>query len=537
MKKHFLAVAALAAPMMMFGQSALDAFNISQPDFRGTARFMSMGGAFTALGGDLSTLNQNPGGLGVYRSSEIGLTLDLNFTGTKSLTQGYQESVSKTRFNCNNFGYIGAVYTGSDIMPYFNWGVSYSRSASFDRAYKGKIGQLNGSLTNYIAGLTTSEGWTTGDLSGNNTYNPYQESLAPWTSIIAYNAYMISPIGSSNKDYTGMWDSNSSGYGTFDVRDKGYIDEYSINFGGNFSDIVFWGMGFGITDVEYRSSVYYTEDYDNAIIPAAPVASGEYTGTTSGAGGFGLDSWKHISGTGFNFKFGLIIKPINALRLGLAVHTPTYYNLKQEGWAGVDYGYSSGINGYTDTNDGYTDYFEWKLRSPWRLMAGVSGVIGKKAILSADYEYRPMQKMGVKDYNNNEYTDINGDISTYYKATSIFRLGAEYRLNQNWSLRAGYQLQTSPSTEAAIEGNTMIFTSGPDDTETTPSYSFDRSTHYISCGLGYRYKNFYVDAAYVNKFRESSWRAYTPNNYTALAPSSKITESKNQIVLSAGFKF
>jgi len=83
----------------------------------------------------------------------------------------------------------------------------------------------------------------------------------------------------------------------------------------------------------------------------------------------------------------------------------------------------------------------------------------------------------------------------------------------------------------------MIFTSGPDDTETTPSYSFDRSTHYISCGLGYRYKNFYVDAAYVNKFRESSWRAYTPNNYTALAPSSKITESKNQIVLSAGFKF
>ena len=157
MKKHFLAVAALAAPMMMFGQSALDAFNISQPDFRGTARFMSMGGAFTALGGDLSTLNQNPGGLGVYRSSEIGLTLDLNFTGTKSLTQGYQESVSKTRFNCNNFGYIGAVYTGSDIMPYFNWGVSYSRSASFDRAYKGKIGQLNGSLTNYIAGLTTSD--------------------------------------------------------------------------------------------------------------------------------------------------------------------------------------------------------------------------------------------------------------------------------------------------------------------------------------------------------------------------------------------
>ena len=32
---------------------------------------MSMGGAFTALGGDMSTLSQNPAELGVFRSSEI----------------------------------------------------------------------------------------------------------------------------------------------------------------------------------------------------------------------------------------------------------------------------------------------------------------------------------------------------------------------------------------------------------------------------------------------------------------------------------
>ena len=31
---------------------------------------MSMGGAFTALGGDISTLSQNPAGIGVFRSSE-----------------------------------------------------------------------------------------------------------------------------------------------------------------------------------------------------------------------------------------------------------------------------------------------------------------------------------------------------------------------------------------------------------------------------------------------------------------------------------
>lgn len=538
MKKQLFAAAVMALPTLMFAQTALDAFNISQPDFRGTARFMSMGGAFTALGGDISTLNQNPGGIGVYRSNEIGVTLDLNFAGSKSLTQGYQETRNKTHFNCNSFGYIGAVYTGSDIMPYFNWGASYSRSASFDRAYKGKIGSLNGSWSNYVASYTN--GIPSEDLTGNNNFNPYIDGYEPWTSILAYNSYIINPIGNL---YKGLWDENggSAGHGTFDVVDKGYVDEYSINFGGNFDNVVFWGLGFGITDVEYRSSVYYTEDFDRALIPTF-YENGDYKEPGNGSGGFGLDSWKHISGTGFNFKFGLIVKPINELRIGLAVHTPTYYNLKQEGWAAIDYGYSSGAEGYVETNDGYTDYFEWKLRSPWRLMGGISGVIGKRAIISADYEYRPMQKMNVRDSYSNEYTDVNGDINNYYKAVSILRLGAEYRLNPNWSVRAGYQLQTSPSTDVALDGRTMVYTSGPDDTETTPSFSFDRATHYISCGLGYRYKNFYVDAAYVNKHRESTWQAYTNWNLSSpseakFAPTSKITASDNQIVISAGFKF
>ncbi len=523
-------------PALMFGQSAIDAYNLSQSDFKGTARFMSMGGAFTSLGGDLSTLNQNPAGIGVYRSSEIGVTLDVDIASTKSTTGAFSITKDKAAFNCNNFGYVGAVYTGSDIMPYFNWGASYSRAASFNRAYKG-TGTMNGSLSNYIAGYTTAAQWESSDLTvdGSNTFNPYMEpGGAPWMSILAYNSYLINPTGGTS--YSGLWKNGTAGEANFNVHEKGYTDEYSINFGGNFANIVYWGLGFGITDIDYRSSVYYEEDMSNAQIPSLD-ANNNYIGTREGGGGFGLDSWKNISGTGFNFKIGAIIKPINELRIGLAVHTPTYYNLKQEGWAGVDYGYNPDISGFVQTNDGYTDYFEWKLRTPWRLLTGISGVIGKQAIVSFDYEYRPMQNMNVQDRNGYEYTDVNNDVKNYYQAMSIFRIGAEYRLSPQWSVRAGYQLQTSPSTSVAQTGQTAIYTSGPDDTETTPSYSFDKSTSYISVGLGYRYKNFYVDAAYVNKQRESVWRAYTPNSYTSLAPSSKINLSSNQIVLSMGVKF
>ena len=84
----YLALGTLAIlPLTLSAQSPVDAYNLSQTELRGTARFMSMGGAFTALGGDLSTLNQNPAGIGIYRSSEVGLTLDRIYSVRKPTVQ------------------------------------------------------------------------------------------------------------------------------------------------------------------------------------------------------------------------------------------------------------------------------------------------------------------------------------------------------------------------------------------------------------------------------------------------------------------
>ena len=76
---RFIAIASILAlgVATASAQSAVDAYSLSRNDFKGTARFMSMGGAFGALGGDISTLNQNPGGIGIYRSNDVGITLDL----------------------------------------------------------------------------------------------------------------------------------------------------------------------------------------------------------------------------------------------------------------------------------------------------------------------------------------------------------------------------------------------------------------------------------------------------------------------------
>ena len=102
MNKSLALTLALSLPLGAAAQTAIDAMSISGNDLRGTARFMSMGGAFTALGGDMSTLTQNPGGIGVYRSSDINLTLDLSATSMKSEAGDGIDKQSKTTFGVNN---------------------------------------------------------------------------------------------------------------------------------------------------------------------------------------------------------------------------------------------------------------------------------------------------------------------------------------------------------------------------------------------------------------------------------------------------
>lgn len=540
MNKRLLTVLVSALPIMAFGQTAFDAYQLSRYDFRGTARFMSMGGAFGALGGDLSTLNQNPGGIGVYRKSEIGFTLDIEMQSANAISSIVSNKESQTKAQVNNFGYVGSSFTGSDIMPVFNWGFSYGRVASFNRRYRGTV-DMNGSLSNYIAGYTTNESWPSGDLKSNEA-NYWDRDHAPWMSILGYNSFMINPVTGTTSQYNGLWGNGTYGVSDFDVEEKGYIDEYEINLGGNFSNTVYWGIGFGITDIDYQRSVYYEEYLNKACIPVydsdGQVVAGQPTETPNDVG-FGLDSYKHITGTGFNFKAGLIFKPINELRLGFAVHTPTYYNLTESSDAIVDYGY-----GYTDETlkPNYTgtptDVFNWKLRTPWRMIASAATVIGSNAIVSVDYEYRPYQSMTTKFDDGDNVDDVNGDIKSYYKAANILRIGAEYRVSPNFSVRAGYAYESTPTGSEIKNDELMVYTSNPYDTGTMPSYTLDNSTQYITCGIGYRYKGFYADAAYVHKARKSEFHPYTGNNgYTANPYTAEVKSNYNNIVLSIGFKF
>lgn len=560
MKKSLFIAAAAAVPAIAMAQAGVDVAHLSELGMRGTARFMSMGGAFTALGGDLSTLGQNPAGIGIYRSSEVGITLDLNFQSFQASAPSMTDTHNQTRFNVNNFGYIGTMKLYSEATPTFSFGASYSRINSFDRVFKGNFNNLGGSsLSNYVAAFTNSlnpmgDGYSPYrdvDLIWGSNYNPYDN--APWMSVLAYNSLIINN-GQENSNgqisFQGLMGDGTTGSANFDIREKGHVDEYNITFGGNIYNTLYWGLGFGITDVDYTQWSYYGERLSNAYLSVRTDEGHKdlYYKDVPGTASYGLTNYLHSSGSGFNVKFGLILKPINEFRIGIAVHTPTWYSMTDTYWGAIDYNMlpDNGLlapNGEhykneTDNvvaNDSYDNFHDYHLRTPWRIMVGAAGVIGGKAIISADYEYRGAN-MQLSDVNNNEYVDVSDEIKTYYKGVNIFRVGAEYRVTPQLSLRAGYSYESSPVKQwVANDGENIQFAG------TIPSYSFNKATQYITAGLGYRVGRFAIDLAYVNKHRESTWHAYSPivaeGTIVMDSPQATVKSNYNQLVLSLGYKF
>ena len=73
MKKNLLMVCGWLLLTTATAQNAYDAERVIGSELNGTARFVGMGGAMSALGGDMSVMGTNPAGLGIYRSNDIAL--------------------------------------------------------------------------------------------------------------------------------------------------------------------------------------------------------------------------------------------------------------------------------------------------------------------------------------------------------------------------------------------------------------------------------------------------------------------------------
>ena len=513
--------------------TAFDMFNSAHTQFNTiTARSAAMAGAMTSLGADASSLSINPAGVGMYRTNELTFTPMMSFTRAKNNAQPF-EGNSKNRFAVGNFGVVVKLRESSTGVTAINMGLSYNRLADYNYKYSfsnaGVAG--NASIADVYAGQLAASGITSAQLKqnydnfGNFRWSHYDPTY--WGAILGYKTGLVG-------DTSGAWGRdmvvpNAAVDNFTTVESKGRADEWVWSLGINFNSKFYLGMSLGASTISQEKHIYYGEGYRYSNNPQQNYCM-EY---------FNYDQITQMKGTGINFKIGAIYRPIESLRVGVAFHTPTYYNVtyKYQGGMTSQVKAINNVDGYTVNSQGYIDPpfseqtelliddgdYSWRFTTPTRLMVGASYTVAKQLILSVDYERDWYNTMRMK---NSPYGPLyKGFIKDEFKGSNTLRAGAEWRFIPQMAIRLGYGLWSG-----ALDDNDKVYSS-----------PVIYRTEYMSTGLGIALsKHFTIDLAYMycknNLTPYKTFYGYNANVDIA-SPTFRTSISRHNAMMTLTVKF
>lgn len=501
MKKYLnlLIIAGMASPFAATAQNEVDALRYGQLSSGATARSLGLGGTGGSVGGDFSSLGINPAGIGVYRSSELMITPTFRFNKMTGTYLGSDASDDNTKVGLNNFGVVfstaarGDQYKKSDWKA-FSFGIGYNRLADFNA--KGTYSGLNGqsSITEGFRALAINGG--TEDKGQNPPYG-----------FLAFNTYVLAD-NLNSIPYENIIKNGGQLLQSKTWESSGGVNEFTLSLGGNYREKLLLGATVGITSYKYDRSTTYSED--------------DATGNPDNDFKY-LDVNEIVSttGIGVNVKLGAIYIINDIVRVGAAVHTPTWSSFSDA----ADYNMSSNTENYK-TSGGPESFaqpqntyqFDYSLRTPWRGVLSVATFMGKYGFITADYEYVAYNSMRYNFRENNfaDYErDVNAAIKDTYKGGHIFRIGAEGRMN-NFSGRLGFAYNTNPYR------NTEYFNAERMD---------------LSAGVGARFGGFFMDLAYVHMIRKDSEYGYPVVASGIPVGIANLKYGNNLVALTLGFKF
>ncbi len=411
-------------------QNESDALKFSQFLPSGTARYSAMGGAFSALGADFSTMATNPAGIGLYRKSEVGVSTAWASHNTTSEFNGTKKQANEFSFQLANLGFVVATPTAnSSGWKSVNFGFSYNHMNDYNRAISIKGDNNESSLLDFQADALNN------GISNKND-NAYYLADAVYFDTLS-NKYV-------NDYQLPEPDRNYGAEQAHQIKTSGYAGEYDFNISGNFRDFLYIGATVGFQNIRYEQTTYHNETPFNDIALKS----------------FNSTDYMYAKGNGFNFKFGVLLKITHLVRIGAAVHTPTIYNFRYDYWtnANATVEYADGV--FDNSGKSPVGYYNWEFASPARYMLSSAVVLGRLAIISGEVEYADYSKMNMSasDYF---FEEENSNINNTYKGTFNARLGAEVRL---WilSLRAGAGFFDSPykSSEPNSEAYKIMLSGG-----------------------------------------------------------------------------
>lgn len=265
-----------------------------------------------------------------------------------------------------------------------------------------------------------AKGFTPADLY---TYFPFSTSMA-------WETYGIDFDGSGTF-YSVLGEGNSQQKHV--LTQRGSSNEMYFSLSGNYMNKLYVGANVGLRWSSYRSDINHQErNYDT---------------TYSEMYGFDYTYDLRTNGSGGNLKVGVIYLPVEQFRMGLAIHSPTFFEMKDN--------FSADMTTYwADTTRHLLPSFQpsgeykYRLRTPTKVIGSLAYVFGYKGCISADVEYIPYQTAHFRSTNDEDYVKYDY-IAENNLARKVFthglnvRVGGEFVINGNFFIRAGYALQSN----------------------------------------------------------------------------------------------
>lgn len=527
-------------------QSQYDVIRFMDNELNGTARFAGMGGAMGALGADLSTMSTNPAGIGMYRSNDVALTFGFNANHSNADLGGIVSKEKRTKASFDQIGFVWSNKIGNKTnLRYVNFGFNYRKRANFNRQFSSAGGFSDGaSLSWQMADMLwqAEDGVghyynTLGDFNdlldagfkGSKLGDPYTDSYfygTPYLSSMGARTGLLDPLlaeGSLLDDpeakLIGFLPWNSDGHQYYS-REEGGVEEYDFNLSFNVQDRYYFGVTVGAYSLNYNRYSSYGEN----------IVDGEAKGN------FTLNNWYKQEGTGFDVKLGAIIRPFeySPFRIGFSIHTPIWYSVTEYHTATLTAGATSFPEGaqYTENLSDYLNpeyVWDYRLTTPWRFGVSMGTIVSGMMALDAEYEYAKYSSAHLEDvdgYELNGTTAVNESL----KGVHTFRVGMETKLTSAFSMRAGYNFQSSPIHEDSFKN--IPFT---DETRTDAEYLNLKSRQAVTFGMGYRGRLFYADVAYKYDFYKANFYAFGSSDIEL--PATKVNNERHQVLFTLGVHF
>jgi hypothetical protein len=440
--KKYLTFVALSLCLIGSAQNINDVLRYSNENLQGTARFQAMGGAFGALGGDLSSLNINPAGSAVFNNSLI--TLSGSYY-SRDNDASYFGTLNNTSFNDTDLNQIGGAFVFKTLDDDADW-KKFTLAFNYDvvQNFENRIlasGQSTEGVDNYF--LNFAQGVPFNSIllqEGEFIEDAYldigaNQGFASQQAFLGYYGGLIDPVG--DDDSTTDYVSNatySSVNQQFSRTTAGYNSKFTLNAASQYRDVLYIGGSLNFHSIFYdRLDQLRESGYD---------ADSEIQNTT-------FDNFLRTEGNGFSFSVGAIAKLNDYVRLGGSYQSPTWYRLTDDFSQRISSDLADDDIGFIDFN--IINLFDvYRIKTPSKLTGSMAIIFGKNGLLSFDYGYQDFSQAELRPTNDVSFQTVNAQISNELAAVSTFRLGGEYRIKQI-SLRGGYRFEQSPY----ANGNTI----------------------------------------------------------------------------------